>query len=102
MSLLQNTDKIQIKFANPIFKILCCQLFLERRHYIKKLHVYLRHRNVDLTLVELTRAHDLLSRANEFVSRAHNFLFYAYEIVSRAHDLVIREQDIKYFTYMSL
>src|SRR6218665_2671892 len=36
MSLLQNTDKIQIKFANPILKILCCQLFLERRHYINE------------------------------------------------------------------
>src|SRR6218665_558145 len=44
-------------------------------------HVYLRHRKADLSLVKLTRAHDLLFRANEFVSRAH---------------------DIKYFTYMSL
>src|SRR6218665_2155125 len=36
---------------------------------------------LDLSLVRLTRAHDLVSRAHEFVSRAH---------------------DIKYFTYMSL
>ena len=88
--------KIQIKFANPIFKILCCQLFLEIRQYINetailasKNHVvYLRHRKTDLSLVKLTRAHDLLSRAHEIVSRGH-------ELVSRAH-------DIKYFTYMSL
>src|SRR6218665_3928862 len=88
MSLLKNTEKIQIKFANPIFKILCCQLFLERCHCIKKLHVYLRHRKADLSLVKLTHAHDLLSRAHEIRTRVNDLLSRANEIGSRAHDLV--------------
>src|SRR6218665_1942205 len=72
----------------------------------KKKHVYLRHRKADLSLVKLTRAHDLLSsvvlsRANEFVSRAHNLpsrahdlLSHAHEIVSCAHDLVSRRHEL--------
>jgi len=46
-----------------------------------KQYVYLRHRKADLSLVKLTRAHDLVSRGYELLSRAH---------------------DIKYFTYISL
>src|SRR6218665_3777075 len=124
MSLLQNTDKIQIKFANPIFKILCCQLFLERRHYISETACLSTPQKIaDLSLVKLTRAHDLVSRvheirshahdllshANEFVSCAHDLLSRAHDLLSRAHDLVSRghelvshAHDIKYFTYMSI
>src|SRR6218665_3258939 len=89
--ILINPDKVR----QSHFKILGCQLFLERRHYIKKLHVYLRHRKADPSLVKLTRAHDLLSRAHEIQTRAHDLVSLEHELVSRAH-------DIKYFTYMSL
>ena len=62
-----------------------------------KQHVY-QHRKAerkDLSLVKLTLAHDLLSRAHEIRTRVHDLLSRANEFVSRAH-------DIKYFTYMSL
>ena len=85
---LQNTDKIQIKFPNPISKYFVANYSWSDAIISTKQHVYRRHRKADLSLVKLTRAHDLLSRAHEFVSRAHG-------LVSRGHDM-------KYFTYMYL
>src|SRR6218665_2331163 len=60
-----------------------------------KQHVYLRHRKADLSLVILTRAHDLLSRSHEIRTRAHEIhvVSRAHDLVSRGHELVSREHE---------
>src|SRR6218665_3997335 len=68
---VQNTGKIQVKFANPISKYFVASYSWSDAVISTMQHVYLRHRKADILLVKLTRAHDILNRAHDLLSRAH-------------------------------
>src|SRR6218665_1041569 len=69
-------------------------LFL-RPAYIPKHHITSLHKpitclntKVDLSLVKLTRAHDLLSRAHDLLSRSHDLVSRSHDLLSRAHEIL--------------